>query len=228
MTSLQSSKEFVTLLKTPSSVPRRYSPSGLPPPVMSEQQQPQQPAESKRSDSNQLSPHDSSATFVSPPINALPWMVHRYVPNKDFGNALARETQSKSSRFFLTPFLTKNLHDCHTEAQSKGKLSEAATCRRLASRFRHLGDRPLRRGDFGKSAPLELHPTYTFVGVNFADRYQQYIHTRARIGCLCSSSSVDDVRIIREPGASSMMLILDSLTPALTSKFSSPNLLIEN
>lgn len=77
MTSLQSSKEFVTLSKIPSSVPRRYSPSGLSPPVMSEQQQPQQPAESKRSDPNQLSPHDSSATFVSPPINALPWMVHR-------------------------------------------------------------------------------------------------------------------------------------------------------
>lgn len=94
------------------------------------------------------------------------------------------------------------------KAQSKGKFLEGATCSRGSG-----------TSTLQKSAPLEPHPTYTFVGVNLADREQQYIHARARarapIGYLCRSPSAgrlnDDLESRFPPQLWFPLLISESL-----------------
>ena len=121
-----SSKEFVTLSKFPSSVPRRHSPSGLSPPVMMSEA-----ATTTTTTGGVQKEWSKSAVptwfilcqhlFRLPPMPSLRWSIDRPVPNKGFRRRVWRgtETQSKSSRFFLTPFLTKNRHDYHTDRSAK-------------------------------------------------------------------------------------------------------------
>lgn len=221
-----SSKEFVTTLsKIPSSVPRRHSPSGLSPPVMSErQQQPQQPAESKRSNPNQLSPHDSSSVNICFASHQCPPLDGPSIgpsPIRDFGDVVGEGRKHKASRLvsFWLLFWPKKTATIttQTEAQSEGEIYQK---RRPADAWRRVSDTSAIGHYFEEETLGKVHHlSYIQLLTRLSEwtsliGNQQYIRTHARTDRLPSSvAHPPSWWRANQSGASSMMYVEPRFSP---------------
>lgn len=220
-----SSKEFVTLSKFPSSVPRRHSPSGLSPPVMMSEA-----ATTTTTTGGVQKEWSKSAVptwfilcqhlFRLPPMPSLGWSIDRPVPNKGFRRRVWRgtETQSKSSRFFLTPFLTKKPPRLphRQKRKAKGKNYQK---RRPADAWRRVSDTSA-IGHFEEETLGKVHHlSYIQLLTRLSEwtsliGNQQYIHTHARTDRLPSSvAHPHSWWRANQSGASSMMYVEPRFSP---------------